>query len=256
MPKERVEKARLCYDWILYDEAVELGIINYYEGCEKQVEEEMDRVSDALESALEVFSQLLGMEKEDGFDLMLDLLAPIYEEVEEVKDKEEVETTEDKEDKNELSEVLGEILNKAMDEDKVKINDSKKDTDEVPAHTFDIIRLEDEVMGEVMKELKDITNADYDGCYCGSWSIYIDDLGYLTLDSSCRKSGNCPDGKEYHIDEEVYILDRDVRMDDDAEILFEIEPDQALRIVNMAYLTLYADCGMDEFGNYLKRKGE
>ena len=256
MPKERVEKARLCYDWILYDEAVELGIINYYEGCEKQVEEEMDRVSDALESALEVFSQLLGMEKEDGFDLMLDLLAPIYEEVEEVKDKEEVETTEDKEDKNELSETLGEILNKAMDEDEVKINDSKKDTDEVPAHTFDIIRLEDEVMGEVMKELKDITNADYDGCYCGSWSIYIDDLGYLTLDSSCRKSSNCPDGKEYHIDEEVYILDRDVHIDDDAEILFEIEPDQALKIVNMAYLTLYADCGMDEFGNYLKRKGE
>lgn len=256
MSKERVERARLCYDWILYDEAVELGIINYYEGCEKQVEEEMDRVSDALESALEVFSQLLGMEKEDGFDLMLDLLAPIYEEVEEVKDKEEVETTEDKEDKNELSEVLGEILDKAMDEDKVKVNDSKKDTDEVSARTFDIIRLEDEVMGEVMKELKDITNADYDGCYCGSWSIYIDDLGYLTLDSSCRKSSNCPDGKEYHIDEEVYILDRDVHIDDDAEILFEIEPDQALKIVNMAYLTLYADCGMDEFGNYLKRKGE
>ena len=250
MSKERVEKARLCYDWILYDEAVELGIINYYEGCEKQVEEEMDRVSDALESALEVFSQLLGMEKEDGFDLMLDLLAPIYEEVEEVKDKEEVETTEDKEDKNELSEVLGEILDKAMDEDKVK------DTDEVPARTFDIITLKDEVMEEVKEELKDITNADYDGCYCGNWSIYIDNLGYLTLSSSCRKGDNCPDGKEYHIDEKVYILDKNIIMEDDVEILFEIEPDQALKIVNMAYLTLYADCGMDEFGNYLKRKGE
>ena len=250
MSKERVEKARLCYDWILYDEAVELGIINYYEGCEKQVEEEMDRVSDALESALEVFSQLLGMEKEDGFDLMLDLLAPIYEEVEEVKDKEEVETTEDKEDKNELSEVLGEILDKAMDEDKVK------DTDEVPAHTFDIIRLEDEVMERVTEELKDITNADYDGCYCGNWSIYIDDLGYLTLTSSCRKSGDCPDGKEYHIDEKVYILDKNIIMEDDVVVLFEIEHDQALKIVNMAYSTLYKDCGMDEFGNYLKRKGE
>ena len=250
MPKERVEKARLCYDWILYDEAVELGIINYYEGCEKQVEEEMDRVSDALESALEVFSQLLGMEKEDGFDLMLDLLAPIYEEVEEVKDKEEVETTEDKEDKNELSEVLGEILDKAMDEDKVK------DTDEVPAHTFDIIRLEDEVMERVTEELKDITNADYDGCYCGNWSIYIDNLGYLTLSSSCRKGDNCPDGKEYHIDEKVYILDKNIIMEDDVVVLFEIEHDQALKIVNMAYSTLYKDCGMDEFGNYLKRKGE
>ena len=256
MSKERVEKARLCYDWILYDEAVELGIINYYEGCEKQVEEEMDRVSDALESALEVFSQLLGMEKEDGFDLMLDLLAPIYEEVEEVKDKEEVETTEDKEDKNELSEVLGEILDKAMDEDEVKINDSKKDTDEVPTHTFDIITLKDEVMEEVKEELKDITNADYDGCYCGNWSIYIDNLGYLTLSSSCRKGDNCPDGKEYHIDEKVYILDKNIIMEDDAVVLFEIEHDQALKIVNLAYLTLYADCGMDEFGNYLKRKGE
>ena len=256
MSKERVERARLCYDWILYDEAVELGIINYYEGCEKQVEEEMDRVSDALESALEVFSQLLGMEKEDGFDLMLDLLAPIYEEVEEVKDKEEVETTEDKEDKNELSEVLGEILDKAMDEDKVKINDSKKDTDEVPARTFDIITLKDEVMEEVKEELKDITNADYDGCYCGNWSIYIDNLGYLTLSSSCRKGDDCPDGKEYHIDEKVYILDKNIIMEDDAVVLFEIEHDQALKIVNMAYSTLYKDCGMDEFGNYLKRKGE
>ena len=256
MPKERVEKARLCYDWILYDEAVELGIINYYEGCEKQVEEEMDRVSDALESALEVFSQLLGMEKEDGFDLMLDLLAPIYEEVEEVKDKEEAETTEDEEDKNELSETLGEILNKAMGEDEVKINDSKKDTDEVPARTFDIITLKDEVMEEVKEELKDITNADYDGCYCGNWSIYIDNLGYLTLSSSCRKGDNCPDGKEYHIDEKVYILDKNIIMEDDAVVLFEIEHDQALKIVNLAYLTLYADSGMDEFGNYLKRKGE
>ena len=45
----------------------------------------MERVSDALESALEVFSQLLGMGKEDGFDLMLDLLAPIYDEVEKFK---------------------------------------------------------------------------------------------------------------------------------------------------------------------------
>ena len=256
MSKERVEKARLCYDWFGYNEAVEMNVINYYEGCEKQVEEEMDRVSDALESALEVFSQLLGMEKEDGFDLMLDLLAPIYEDVEEVKDEEEVETTEDKEDKNELSEVLGEILDKAMDEDKVKINDSKKDTDEVPARTFDIITLKDEVMEEVKEELKDITNADYDGCYCGNWSIYIDNLGYLTLSSSCRKGDNCPDGKEYHIDEKVYILDKNIIMEDDAIVLFEIEPNQASKIVNLAYLTLYADCGMDEFGNYLKRKGE
>ena len=242
MSKDRVEKARLCYDWFGYDEAVEMGVINYYDGCEKQIEEEMNKVSDALESAVDVFSQLLGMEKEDGFDLMLDILAPIYEDVEEVKDKEEekeeVETTEDE-----------------FEDEDIEIIDDEEDEDE---ENIPIITLKEEVMEEVMEELKDITNANYDGCYCGSWSIYIDDLGYLTFDSSCRKSGNCPDGKEYHIDEEVYILDKDVNDfgGEDAEILFEIEHDQALRIVNMAYLTLYADCGMDEFGNYLKRKGE
>ena len=229
MPKDRVEKARLCYDWFGYNEAVEMNVINYYDGCEKQIEEEMNKVSDALESALEVFSQLLGMEKEDGFDLMLDILAPIYEDVEEVKDKEEKEDVETTEDEFEDEDI--EII---------------EDEENIP-----IIKLKDEVMKEVMEELKDINNADYDGCYCGSWSIYIDDLGYLTFNSSCRKSGNCPNGKEYHIDEEVYILDRDVNDfgGEDAEILFEIEPIQASKIVNLAYLTLYADCGMDEFGN-------
>ena len=238
MSKDRVEKARLCYDWFGYDEAVEMGVINYYDGCEKQIEEEMNKVSDALESAVDVFSQLLGMEKEDGFDLMLDILAPIYEDVEEVKDEvkvkiddEEVETTEDE-----------------FEDEDIEIIDDEDDEDE---ENIPIITLKEEVMEEVMEELKDITNADYDGCYCGSWSIYIDDLGYLTFESSCRKSSNCPDGKEYHIDEEVYILDKDVNDfgGEDAEILFKVEHDQALRIVNLAYLTLYEDCGMDEFGN-------
>lgn len=236
IPEDQIEASRLKCIYYGYDEAVELGIINYYDGCEKQIEEEMNKVSDALESAVDVFSQLLGMEKEDGFDLILDILAPIYEDVEEVKDKEEKEDVETTEDKFE-------------DED-IEIID---DEENIP-----IITLKDEVMEEVMEELKDITNADYDGCYCGSWSIYIDDLGYLTFNSSCRKSGNCPDGKEYHIDEKVYILDKDVNDfgGEDAEILFEIEPIQASKIVNLAYLTLYADCGMDEFGNYLKRKDE
>ena len=134
IPEDQIEASRLKCIYYGYDEAVELGIINYYDGCEKQIEEEMNKVSDALESAVDVFSQLLGMEKEDGFDLILDILSPLYEDVEEVKDKEEkeeVETTEDEfededieiiddeeyEDENKLSETLSEILNKAMDEE-------------------------------------------------------------------------------------------------------------------------------------------
>lgn len=242
IPEDQIEASRLKCIYYGYDEAVELGIINYYDGCEKQIEEEMNKVSDALESAVDVFSQLLGMEKEDGFDLILDILSPLYEDVEEVKDKDK-----DKEEKEEVETIEDEF----EDEDIEIIDD--EDEENIP-----IIKLKDEVMEEVTEELEDITNANYDGCYCGSWSIYIDDLGYLTFNSSCRKSGNCPDGKEYHIDEEVYILDKDVNDfgGEDAEILFEIEHNQALRIVNLAYLTLYEDCGMDEFGNDINEEDE
>lgn len=244
IPEDQIEASRLKCIYYGYDEAVELGIINYYDGCEKQIEEEMNKVSDALESAVDVFSQLLGMEKEDGFDLILDILSPLYEDVEEVKDKDK---DKDKEEKEEVETIEDEF----EDEDIEIIDD--EDEENIP-----IIKLKDEVMEEVTEELEDITNANYDGCYCGSWSIYIDDLGYLTFNSSCRKSGNCPDGKEYHIDEEVYILDKDVNDfgGEDAEILFEIEHNQALRIVNLAYLTLYEDCGMDEFGNDINEEDE
>lgn len=135
MPKERVEKARLCYDWIAYEEAKELGIINYYEGCELEEEDTQRKMVEALQSSIEVFSQLLEIDEEEGINLMCDLLFTAMEmglfdeetetetdekDCEEVEEEDvdvEIEDDEEELDKNKLAKTLDEILNKAMDED-------------------------------------------------------------------------------------------------------------------------------------------
>lgn len=64
MTKERVEKARLCYDWIDYEEAIELGIINYgYEGCEPDWDELDEKFNQATALAVQTFAQLMDMEE-------------------------------------------------------------------------------------------------------------------------------------------------------------------------------------------------
>lgn len=66
MPKERVEKARLCYDWIDTQEAIELGIINYgYEGCEPDWDELDEKFNQATALAVQTFAQLMDMEEDE-----------------------------------------------------------------------------------------------------------------------------------------------------------------------------------------------
>lgn len=66
MTKERVEKARLCYDWIDYEESIELGIVNYgYEGCEPDWDELDERFNQATALAVQTFAQLMDMEEDE-----------------------------------------------------------------------------------------------------------------------------------------------------------------------------------------------
>ena len=151
MPKERVEKARLCYDWIDYKEAIELGIINYgYEGCDPDWDELDEKFNQATALAIQTFAQLMDMEEgELAITLLHTGLSEILgldndeEEVEEdeegdeeMEDKKECkcggncecdgncdchkedeeEVVEDDKDEVELSKTLGEILSKYEDD--------------------------------------------------------------------------------------------------------------------------------------------
>lgn len=148
MPKERVEKARLCYDWIDTQEAIELGIINYgYEGCEPDWDELDEKFNQATALAVQTFAQLMDMEEDElaitllhtGLSEILGLNDEDEDEEgdEEMEDKkeckcggncecdgncdchkedEEEDTEDEEEDKDELSKTLGEILSKYEDD--------------------------------------------------------------------------------------------------------------------------------------------
>ena len=152
MSKERVEKARLCYDWIDGKEAIELGIVNCgYEGCEPDWDELDEKFNQATALAVQTFAQLMDME--EGELAMTLLHAGLSEALgldddnededdeegdEEVEDKkeckcggncecdgncgchkedeEEVVEDDKDEDEDELSKTLGEILSKYEDD--------------------------------------------------------------------------------------------------------------------------------------------
>ena len=150
MPKERVEKARLCYDWIDTQEAIELGIINYgYEGCEPDWDELDEKFNQATALAVQTFAQLMDMEEDElaitllhtGLSEILGLNDEDEDEEgdEEMEDKKECkcggncecdgncdchkedeedeeEVVEDDKDEEELSKTLGEILSKYEDD--------------------------------------------------------------------------------------------------------------------------------------------
>lgn len=147
MSKERVERARLCYDWIDYEEAIELGIINYgYEGCEPDWDELDEKFNQATALAIQTFAQLMDME--EGELAMTLLHAGLSEALgleedeegdEEMEDKKECKCggncecdgncdchKEDEEDKEEIDE--DEVEN-TEDKD-IEIVDDEKDKDD------------------------------------------------------------------------------------------------------------------------------
>lgn len=134
IPEEQIEASRLKCVYYGYEEAIELGIVNYgYEGCDPDWDELDEKFNQATALAVQTFAQLMDMEEGE---LAITLLHTGLSEIlglndedededeegdEEVEDKKECKCggncechKEDKEDKEDKT--LGEILSK-YDED-------------------------------------------------------------------------------------------------------------------------------------------
>lgn len=94
MTKERLEMARLKNDWIFYDEAIELGIVNVYEGMEETQEEYVEKLSKAFELSIKTFSKIAEEKEDDALFILHDMLTDVVEMIEE-KEKKEKGMTED-----------------------------------------------------------------------------------------------------------------------------------------------------------------
>lgn len=160
IPEEQIEASRLKCIYYGYEEAIELGIINYgYEGCEPDWDELDEKFNQATALAVQTFAQLMDMEEDElAITLLHTGLSEILglndededeegdEEMEDKKeckcggncecdgncechkedkeddedDEDEVETEKEVEDKNESSKTLGEILSKYEDDEDTK----------------------------------------------------------------------------------------------------------------------------------------
>lgn len=153
IPEEQIEASRLKCIYYGYEEAIELGIVNYgYEGCDPDWDELDEKFNQATALAIQTFAQLMDMEEGElaitllhtGLSEILGLNDEDEDEEgdEEMEDKkeckcggncecdgnckchkedddedEEVDEVEDKEDENESSKTLGEILSKYEDDE-------------------------------------------------------------------------------------------------------------------------------------------
>ena len=104
MPKERVQKARLCCDWFGYDEAIEMKVVNDgYEGCEPNWDEEERKYNQALMVSIQTFMQCMEIEDEDeavelmnfGFKEIMAQISKDKEEEPKVEEVEELELTDE-----------------------------------------------------------------------------------------------------------------------------------------------------------------
>lgn len=153
IPEEQIEASRLKCIYYGYEEAIELGIVNYgYEGCDPDWDELDEKFNQATALAVQTFAQLMDMEEGElaitllhtGLSEILGLNDEDEEGDEEMEDKkeckcggncecdgnckchkeddedEEVDEVEDKEDENESSKTLGEILSKYEDDEDSK----------------------------------------------------------------------------------------------------------------------------------------
>lgn len=149
IPEEQIEASRLKCVYYGYEEAIELGIVNYgYEGCDPDWDELDEKFNQATALAIQTFAQLMDMEEgelaitllhtglseilglnddeedEEGDGEMEDKKeckcggnCECHKEDKEDGEDEEVDEVEDKEDEDESSKTLGEILSKYEDDE-------------------------------------------------------------------------------------------------------------------------------------------
>lgn len=123
--------------------------------------------------------------------------------------------------------------------------------------------LSNEQMEFVINEWSKECQHHGDGCLCGYYECYVEDIGYLIIETHCRKSGSCPDGMSWVVDKDIqvwseslsmwgYVPDSDELEGENLQLLGYIEESLAnnLReVIRKSIIRDYSPWGHDEFGN-------
>lgn len=87
LPKEHIEMAKLKDMYYDYDEAVEYGLVNVYEGMEESDEEFMDKIANAFKVSMKTFEKYTELNQEDSAYIMHDILTDLIKQMNGGEDK-------------------------------------------------------------------------------------------------------------------------------------------------------------------------
>lgn len=102
-----------------------------------------------------------------------------------------------------------------------------------------------------------------DGCLCGYYECYVEDVGYLIIETHCRKSNSCPNGMSWVVDNDIqvwseglsmwgYVPNSDELEGESSKLLGYISREQVNEIrevVRKSIIRDYSTWGYDEYGN-------
>lgn len=104
-----------------------------------------------------------------------------------------------------------------------------------------------------------------DGCNCGDFQIEVENVGFLIVDRSCRKSSSTPEGMQYSFgslipvyNKSIIDSDNDVFTHDDFEeqgiiCIGDINKEQTLEILEYARQNTIKELGYDEYGHEISQ---
>lgn len=102
-----------------------------------------------------------------------------------------------------------------------------------------------------------------DGCLCGYFECLVDGVGYLTIDTYCRKSNGCPNGMSWFVDDNVKVWNNSVsywgyvpeenELDKDEELkllgyIDEVSAKELREIIRRTIIRDYSYRNTDEYG--------
>lgn len=127
-----------------------------------------------------------------------------------------------------------------------------------------IIKLTEEQISAVIKEWSEECAGKYeDGCLCGYYECYVEGVGYLTIQTHCRRSNGCPDGMSWIVNDEINVWNssfasygyipegREISEDDSIELIGYLDKsdvDVLRQVVRKSIMRDYSPWNMNEYG--------
>lgn len=102
-----------------------------------------------------------------------------------------------------------------------------------------------------------------DECLCGYYECYVEDIGYLIIETHCRKSNSCPNGMSWVVDNDIQVWSEGLSMWGYVPNSYELEGEslkllgyisreqvnEMREVVRKSIIRDYSPWGYDEYGN-------